>query len=68
MALTARPGRARSRCLNVNTYTGITTISGGTLSISADVNLGTAPLSATPGALTINGGTLATTASLMING
>jgi fibronectin-binding autotransporter adhesin len=53
---------------DVNTYTGPTTISGGTLSISADVNLGTAPTSPTPGALNINGGTLATTASLTING
>jgi fibronectin-binding autotransporter adhesin len=31
-----------------NTYSGITTINGGTLSIAADNNLGTAPSSATP--------------------
>ena len=51
----------------VNTYTGATTISAGTLSISSDGNLGTAPLSATPGSLIINGGTLATTASFSLN-
>ena len=50
-----------------NTYSGITTVSAGTLSIAADNNLGTAPSSATPGFLTINGGTLATTASFMLN-
>ena len=51
-----------------NTYLGATTISAGTLSIAADTNLGTAPLTATPGHLTINaGGTLATTANLTLN-
>ena len=51
----------------VNTYSGTTTISTGTLSISADSNLGTAPASATPGSLAINGGTLATTAGFTLN-
>ncbi|RDJ25531.1 hypothetical protein DWE98_12510 [Bosea caraganae] len=41
-----------------NGYTGGTTIAGGTLSVSADANLGDAA-----GALTFTGGTLATTAS-----
>lgn len=41
-----------------NTYTGGTSINGGTLSISADANLG-----ALAGGLSFNGGTLATTAS-----
>jgi fibronectin-binding autotransporter adhesin len=41
-----------------NTYTGITTISAGTLSISADNNLGTALDSINAGHLTFNGGTL----------
>src|SRR5208337_2625764 len=50
-----------------NTYSGVTTISAGTLSIAADNNLGPAPSSATPGSLTINGGTLATTASFTLN-
>ena len=50
-----------------DTYTGSTTISAGTLSISADNNLGNAPGSATPGWLTINGGTLATTSSFLLN-
>ena len=44
-----------------NTYTGNTTINGGILSISADENLGTAPVSATPGSLTLNNATLQTT-------
>ena len=50
----------------VNTYSGATIIDAGTLSISADVNLGTAPGSATPGSLVISGGTLATTAGMTL--
>ncbi len=50
-----------------NTYTGVTTISGGILSISADANLGAAPASATAGQLVINGGTLQVTASFTLN-
>ena len=42
-----------------NTYTGGTTLSGGTLSIASDANLGAAA-----GGLTLNGGTLLTTADL----
>jgi fibronectin-binding autotransporter adhesin len=43
----------------VNSYTGGTQISGGTVQISADANLG-----ATSGGVTLNGGTLATSATL----
>jgi len=50
-----------------NTYNGATTISGGTLTISADTNLGTAPGSATAGQLTFGGGTLATTATFTLS-
>ncbi|NDF44019.1 MAG: hypothetical protein EB137_05540, partial [Actinobacteria bacterium] len=50
-----------------NTYTGITTISAGTLKISADNNLGTAPVSAVATQITLNGGTLNTTASFTLN-
>ena len=50
-----------------NTYSGSTTINGGTLSISADSNLGTAPSSATPGSLVINGGTLLDTGTFTLN-
>ncbi len=50
-----------------NAYTGATTISDGTLRISADNNLGAAPGVATPGSLTINGATLAATASFSLN-
>ena len=51
----------------VNTYTGASTISAGTLSISADANLGGAPVSATAGQLVINGGTLLATAGFTLN-
>lgn len=50
-----------------NTFTGSTSILGGTLSISADNNLGTAPGVATPGHLILDGGTLATTATFTLN-
>ena len=50
-----------------NTYSGITTVSAGTLSISSDANLGTAPASATPAFLVLNGGTLQTTATFTLN-
>ena len=50
-----------------NTFTGATTIDDGTLYISADNNLGTAPGSATANSLIINGGTLATTATFPLN-
>jgi fibronectin-binding autotransporter adhesin len=50
-----------------NTYSGATTINVGTLSISADNNLGTAPGSPTAGQLTFNGGTLATTANFTLD-
>jgi fibronectin-binding autotransporter adhesin len=39
-----------------NSYTGSTTINAGSLAISTDSNLGTAPASSTPGQLTVNGG------------
>ena len=51
----------------VNTYSGSTTINDGTLSISADSGLGTAPGAATPGHLTFDGGTLNTTATFTLN-
>lgn len=51
----------------VNSYDGGTTISGGTLSISADNNLGAAPGAPTPGSLTLNNGTLQTTADITLN-
>ena len=50
-----------------NNYTGATNINGGTVSISQDANLGTAPGAATAGHLTFNGGTLLTTASFTLN-
>jgi autotransporter-associated beta strand protein len=50
-----------------SSYTGVTTVSGGTLSISADGDLGTAPALPTPGQLLINGGTLQATASFTLN-
>lgn len=50
-----------------NTHTGATRIAEGTLAISSDANLGTAPASATPGQLTLDGGTLENTASFTLN-
>src|SRR5262249_3358653 len=50
-----------------NAYSGITTVSGGTLSISSDANLGTAPASPTPGKLVLNGGTLQAAATFTLS-
>ncbi len=50
-----------------NTYTGNTTINGGTVSIAADSNLGTPPAAATAGKLAINGGVLSVTASMTLS-
>jgi autotransporter-associated beta strand protein len=50
-----------------STYTGITTISGGTLSVSAENNLGGNPGTPNAAQLTLNGGTLATTATMTID-
>ncbi len=46
-----------------NTYSGITTIIGGTLSINSEAVLGGSPNTPTPGRLVINGGTLQTVGS-----
>ena len=51
----------------VNTYSGSSTINGGTISISADTGLGSAPGSATAGHLTLNGGTLHSSADFTLN-
>ncbi len=52
---------------DADTYTGSTTLLGGTLSVSADNNLGTAPSSATAGSIVLNGGTLQATASFTLS-
>ncbi|NCV93359.1 MAG: hypothetical protein EBW30_11495, partial [Synechococcaceae bacterium WB7_3xG_012] len=49
-----------------NTYSG-TTINGGILKVSADANLGTAPLSTDADNIILGGGTLNTTASFTLN-
>jgi autotransporter-associated beta strand protein len=51
---------------NTNTYSGITTINNGTISISADNGLGAAPDSADADHLTINGGTLNTSSTFSL--
>ena len=51
----------------VNTYSGSSTINGGTISISTDTGLGAAPGSATAGHLTLNGGTLHSSADFTLN-
>lgn len=50
-----------------NTYTGTTTITLGTLSISSEQNLGNDPGTFAAGHLTLNGGILATTASFSLD-
>ena len=50
-----------------NTYTGSTTVDGGTLSISSDTQLGTAPSSATASHLVLDNGTLRTTTTMTLN-
>ena len=51
----------------VNTYSGSTTISAGTISISDDSGLGAAPGSATAGHLTLNGATLHSSDDFTLN-
>ncbi|NCV36098.1 MAG: hypothetical protein EBW45_05020, partial [Actinobacteria bacterium] len=50
-----------------NTYSGYTNVSSGTLKISADANLGTAPAEATANHLYLSGGRLHTTATMTLN-
>ena len=50
-----------------NTYSGYTNVSSGTLKISADANLGTAPAEATANHLYLSGGHLHTTATMTLN-
>jgi autotransporter-associated beta strand protein len=50
-----------------NTYSGKTTITGGTISVSADARLGTAPGSFVADQLTLDGGTLGVTSSFTQN-
>ena len=50
-----------------NTYSGGTTINAGTVALTGDANLGTAPLAATAGQLTLNGGTLQNTAVMTLD-
>src|SRR6266705_3403479 len=49
-----------------NTYTGVTTVNGGTIAIAADAGLGAVPGAPTAGKLTFGGGTLRTTASFTL--
>ncbi|NCW85753.1 MAG: hypothetical protein EBV69_06465, partial [Oxalobacteraceae bacterium] len=50
-----------------NTFSGTTTVNGGTLSIASDANLGTTPGTSTTSHLVLNGGTLAYTGSGALN-
>jgi len=61
-------GGTGSLTLNgTNTYSGITTVSCGTLALASDASLGTAPGSATAGRIVLNGGTLQATANFTLN-
>lgn len=51
----------------VNTFGGIVTINGGILSVAADLNLGAAPASPTPGKVVFDGGALETTTTFALN-
>jgi autotransporter-associated beta strand protein len=50
-----------------NTYTGITTINGGLVTINADLNLGAVPAANTANNLTLNGGELRMTRTITLN-
>jgi autotransporter-associated beta strand protein len=50
-----------------NTYTGTTTVSGGTLTISADNQLGAVPGVVSPGSIVFNGGALNSNATFTLN-
>jgi autotransporter-associated beta strand protein len=51
----------------LNNYSGVTTISGGTIAVTNDTNLGSAPGSAAAAQLVLNGGTLSATAGFTLN-
>ncbi len=52
---------------NVNAYTGATRITGGTISISSDTNLGAGPGAVTPASIVIDGGILSTSGTFTLN-
>lgn len=66
-AIVVKTGPGTLELSGAKTYAGRTEINGGTLRISADNNLGTAPGAATAGHLRFGGGTLDTTADMTLH-
>ena len=62
-----KAGTGSAALTGSNTYSGTNSIVGGTLNVSSDANLGTAPGSALVGSILINGGVLNATATFTLN-
>jgi autotransporter-associated beta strand protein len=62
-ALLNKSGTGKLTLTTANTFTGKTTVTGGTVSIAADSNLGAAPVAVVADQLTLNGGSLEATGS-----